>query len=82
MGSTELAYNLSPYCEYMIGHSELTAGGWNYHEIFNDISVKTANLTSESSKEIAKMIVDRYQESHKGFDDSVASVACYDSSLM
>ncbi len=82
MGSTELAYNLSPYCEYMIGHSEITAGGWNYHEIFNDISVKTANLTSESSKEIAKMIVDRYQESHKGYDDSVASVACYDSSLM
>ena len=82
MGSTELAYNLSPYCDYMVGSSEISAGGWNYKSILNDISGKAVAVegTNESidNESIAKNMVELYYANHPGSADAIASIACYD----
>ena len=76
MGSTELAYNISPYCEYMVGSMEYTSGGWSYGDIFQYISKQEERDTL--NKDIALMIADKYYETHSDNYDNVASIACYD----
>ena len=76
MGNTELAYNLSPYCEYMIGSMEYTSSGWNYGDIFQYISEQEERDTL--NKDIALKIAEEYYATHSANYDNVASIACYD----
>lgn len=80
MGSTELAYNISPYCEYMIGCMEYTSGGWNYGDIFQYISGQENRDTL--NKDIALKIANEYYDNHLDNYDNVASIACYDLSTI
>lgn len=80
MGSTELAYNISPYCEYMIGCMEYTSGGWNYGDIFQYISGQEERDTL--NKDIALKIANEYYDNHLDNYDNVASIACYDLSTI
>lgn len=82
MGSTEIAFNLSPYCDYMVGSSEVSTGGWEFHNIFNNISAAAVNADANKTKidnaAIGKMLVDEYRKTHTGSSDIIASAACYD----
>lgn len=80
MGSTELAYNISPYCEYMIGCMEYTSGGWNYGDIFQYISGQEERDTL--NKDIALKIANEYYDNHLDNYDNVASIACYNLSTI
>ena len=77
MGGTELAYNLSPYSEYMVGSMEYSSGGWYYGDMFKDIS-DMAYSGSIDNKEIAVNIAKKYYETHDSNHEDIASIACFD----
>lgn len=77
MGGTELAYNLSPYSEYMVGSMEYSSGGWYYGDMFKDISDQ-AEKKSIDNKEIAVNIAKKYYETHDSNHQDIASIACFD----
>lgn len=77
MGGTELAYNLSPYSEYMVGSMEYSSGGWYYGDMFKDIS-DMAYSGSIDNKEIAVNIAKKFYETHDSNHEDIASIACFD----
>lgn len=84
MGSTELAYELSPYSCYMIASSELSYDGWDYRTIFKLISDSTTSKlfsTWEADRDVAQKITKSYYD-YKDGDYVMASIACFDLSKM
>ena len=80
MGSTELAYELSPYSCYMIASSELSYDGWDYQTIFKLISDSTTSRlfsTREADRDVAQKITKSYYD-YKDGDYVMASIACFD----
>ena len=81
MGGTELAYNLSPYSEYMVGSMEYSSGGWYYGDMFKDISDQAEKKSIDNkidNKEIAVNIAKKYYETHDSNHQDIASIACFD----
>ena len=84
MGGTELAYNIAPYSDYMIASAEITAGGWNYNDIFTYIGEKadSSALTGNSidNDDISKKLVKIYYDGHHSYSGNTltSTVASYD----
>ena len=83
MESMELAYNLSPYCNYMIGSEEETFGNWDYRSILASLSSKDAYNWSSSAvtglkSDSAKTIANYYYLNNIGDNKTMETIACVD----
>ncbi|MCI2049281.1 MAG: clostripain-related cysteine peptidase [Lachnospiraceae bacterium] len=70
MGGVEIAYLFSPYCNYMIGSSELTRQDFNYGTYLSAVSKKT-----HTDAELADALVPQEDSSYQ---DGTSTRACYD----
>jgi len=77
MGGVEMAYNLSAYCDYVVGSSEVELGSINYREVFANIS-KDVTGNRVLSKNIAEYFVQSAYDEKTGGDNVVQTFACID----
>ncbi len=88
MGSNELAINMDPYCDYMIGSSEIIYDGAPTDKIISAINNRcreyNAAPTTEGidNRQIAIDYTKIFYDEHRNDYEEIADIICYDQSMM